>query len=328
MPSSLRGRALVIDGERAAPVGDGAVIDHGHALGRDALAEQSGEGGGLLPIEVPLEAVADRLVEEDAGPAGAEHHRHLAGRRGHRGEVDQRLAQRLVDARLPVGRIDEPLVGKPAARAMAAGLLAAAVANHHGDVEPDQRPDVADANAVRAEDLHRLPFAGDRGHDLAHARVLAPRIGVDLRQERDFALETGVGERVDGVIETAVGADGRLGHRAGAALADGLDRLGGAVQGPLAELGGVGVALRLARDGAQPEALGGIVARALHAPVVEADRFREAVFQEELAVIRARQRLLDQPLGLVAVEARALEEQGIGLGKLAHAGHRRWFISR
>ena len=92
------GRALVVDGERAAAERDRAVVDHGDAGGGDALAHQAGEGALLLAVEVALEAVADRLVEEDARPAGAEHHVEGAGRGGDGGEVDQRLAERLVDA--------------------------------------------------------------------------------------------------------------------------------------------------------------------------------------------------------------------------------------
>ena len=94
-------RALVVDRERAAPRRDGAVVDHGDALGGDPLAHQAGEGRGLLAVEVAFEPVADRLVQHHARPAGAEHHVHLAGRRRHRFEIDQRLAHRLVDRGLP-----------------------------------------------------------------------------------------------------------------------------------------------------------------------------------------------------------------------------------
>jgi hypothetical protein len=40
---ALRGAALVVDLERAAPVGQGAVVEHSDALGRDALADLAGE---------------------------------------------------------------------------------------------------------------------------------------------------------------------------------------------------------------------------------------------------------------------------------------------
>src|SRR5271156_1704290 len=68
------GGTPVVDGERAAARRHGAVIDHGHALGRHLPAHQAGKGRGLLAVEVAFEAVAHGLVQHHAGPAGAEHH--------------------------------------------------------------------------------------------------------------------------------------------------------------------------------------------------------------------------------------------------------------
>jgi hypothetical protein len=77
---ALAGIAFVVDVERAAPVGNGAVVQHRDALGRDALADASAECARALAVEVALQPVADRLVQQDAGPARPQHHRHLAGR--------------------------------------------------------------------------------------------------------------------------------------------------------------------------------------------------------------------------------------------------------
>ena len=44
------------------------------------LPMQAGEGGSAFAVEVGLQAVANGFVQQDAGPAGAEHHLHLAGR--------------------------------------------------------------------------------------------------------------------------------------------------------------------------------------------------------------------------------------------------------
>ena len=57
-----------------------------------------------LAVEVALQAVADGLVQQHAVPAGAQHHVHLAGRAGDGVEVDQGLAQGLVDLVLPACR--------------------------------------------------------------------------------------------------------------------------------------------------------------------------------------------------------------------------------
>src|SRR5579875_3462379 len=63
------------------------------------------------------------------------------------------------------------------------GLHPLALADDDGDAEPHERPDVGDAVAVGAQDLHRLPDAGERGHDLADARIAAAGVGVDLGQK-------------------------------------------------------------------------------------------------------------------------------------------------
>src|SRR5262249_39112384 len=67
----LRGRALVVDVQRAAPRGDRAVVDDGAELRRDARPDAVRERGRALAVEVALEPVAHRLVQEDARPAGA-----------------------------------------------------------------------------------------------------------------------------------------------------------------------------------------------------------------------------------------------------------------
>ena len=108
---ALRGRALVVDVERAAAARQRAVIDHRALRGRHLLADAVGERRGALAVEVTLEAVADRLVQQDSGPAGAEHHGHGARRRRPRVEVHQRLAHRLARER------ERALVARPARRA-------------------------------------------------------------------------------------------------------------------------------------------------------------------------------------------------------------------
>src|SRR3546814_7640102 len=74
----------------------------------------------------------------------------LAGRRVDRNQVHQRLAQRLVDAGLPVPGVEQRLVGDAPTAAMAAGLHAVALADHHGNAEAHQRADVG--GALRSEE--------------------------------------------------------------------------------------------------------------------------------------------------------------------------------
>ena len=137
------GRAFIVDGERTAPPVDGAVIHHRHAGRRDALAQQSGEGAMVfLRLKSPSSpwpmASCSRMPGQPGpsttviSPAGA----------GMEVEIDQRLAQRLVDRALPIVGIEIGLIAAAAAAAEAAGFLAAILFHHHRDVEPHQRTDV------------------------------------------------------------------------------------------------------------------------------------------------------------------------------------------
>src|SRR5581483_12009262 len=176
-------RAFVVDRERAAPVSHRAVVDDGHASGGDLLAHQARKCRGLLAIEIALEPVTDGLMQHHAGPAGAEHDVHLAGGRGHRLEVDQRLAYRVVDRALPGASLDEALIALAPAIAMAAGFLAIAFARHDRDVDAHERAHVAVGLAISAQDLDHLPGRAERYRHLPHARVLGARERVDLLEQ-------------------------------------------------------------------------------------------------------------------------------------------------
>jgi hypothetical protein len=87
-----RRRAFIVDGQRSAALVHGAIVDHRHARRRHPLADSSGESRGALAVEIALEPVADRFVQQHPGPAGAADHRHFAGRGGDCFQVDQGLA--------------------------------------------------------------------------------------------------------------------------------------------------------------------------------------------------------------------------------------------
>src|SRR5207244_4352491 len=111
------------------------------------------ERRGAFTVEIALEAVADRLVEQDAGPARAEDDRHRAGGRVVRVEVDERLARRLARETLRTA-VGQHVEREPSAPAVAA-LLALAVPLHDaGDAHMDERPDVAHHAAIGGDDEH------------------------------------------------------------------------------------------------------------------------------------------------------------------------------
>src|SRR5690606_29913479 len=202
--------------------------------------------------------MADRLVQQDAGPAGPEHDRHLAGRRRHRLELAQCRAQGLVNHAAPARRLEQIGIAEPAPRAETAALHARAVADHDADVEPDQGADVAAPDAVGAHDLHPLPRPAQRRADLLDARILGARVGVDLLQQPDLLGLVATLDRVVLAVTLAVGALGRQGERAGVAALDRLHGVDRAANRSLGQIAAVGIADRLAGDRAQAEAAAGV----------------------------------------------------------------------
>src|SRR3984957_13751050 len=143
-------RAFIVDRQRAAAQRHGAVVDDGYTFRGDLLSHQSGKRRSLLAVEVAFKAMPNSFMQHHAGPARAEHDVHLAGRRRHRFEIDQRAANGGIDSVLPSVGGDEAVVTLAAAIAGAAALLAVAVADHDRDIDADQRPHVAIGLAVPA----------------------------------------------------------------------------------------------------------------------------------------------------------------------------------
>ncbi len=310
---AVGGRAFVIDRERAAALRHGAVVHHGDALGGDALAHEAGEGRGLLAVEVAFEPMPDRFVQHHARPTGAEHHIHFAGWRRDRGQVGERLAHRLLNGILPaLGRDEAPEALTPAV-AIAAGFLPVTLADDHRDVDPHQRPHVAVALAVPAQDFDHLPGGAERDRDLPHPRILGPRIGVDRLQEPHLALERGLLERIVVAIEPGIGAPGRLGVAARIAALDRAHCVRRARDRGRRQVGGMGVADRLVLDGTHAEALRGVVGRLLEPPVVEMQHLGLAIFEKQLAVIGTLEAAGELPAGFIAVQSGAVEQR--------HGGH-------
>ncbi len=261
--------ALVVDRQRAAAIGQRAVVHHGDPLGRDLLADAPRERRATLAVEVPLEAVADRLVEQDARPAGAEHHRHGAGRGRIGAEVHARLMHRLAGVVVQAVVAEPAVVVTPAAAGTA--LLAAAVLFHdHGDRHAHQRTHVGRHVAVAARHHHHLPRAGDVRHDLGDAWILATGEALEALEQLDLG---GVVERVERVVgPVQAGPELVRDDADAAALAGRSDRTrggGGADQGVERDVVGVGEGGLLAADRAHAHTL----------LDVEAARLDDALFQ-------------------------------------------------
>ena len=280
----------------------------------DALADAAAERRGALAVEVALEAVADRLVQQDAGPTGAEHHRHRTGGRGHGGEVDERLPRRLA------AEFERPVVGDelaqrmPAAHAGEAGLAAAVLLGDHRDVEAHQRAHIGGQRALAVGDEHHLVGHRDRGHHLHDARIDAPRLAVDALEPTHLLVVAQRADRVDRGIERVPRAAAQ--HRGAALAAAGGDGACGArgVEQRLGEdLVGVGEAGLLAGERAHADALLDARAAFLDDAVLE----RPALVARELevevgGVDAARERRAERALELRQVEPRRSQDQLLG----------------
>ena len=196
------------------------------------------------------------------------------------------------------------------AHAVGAGFLPVAVAGHHRDGKPHQRPHVARDAPVGPQDLDALPRGGERGRHLPHARVPGAQPGVDLLQQLRLGLEAGLHNGVGLAVARTVGARGRVGQRAGMAVRHRRDGRRRAPERGLRELARMGVARRLAGHRAQAEAAVGVEARRLQPAVVEDQRLALAVLDIELAVVGMAERVGDDAAHRLLGNVEPVEKPG------------------
>ncbi|MNQ20466.1 hypothetical protein D3C85_335550 [compost metagenome] len=232
---ALGRRAFVIHAERTTAAGQGAVVDDGAQTRGDLLAHAPAVGGTALAIEVAFQAMADRLVQQHPGPAGAHHHRQGAGRRGNRLEIDQGLAQRLAGVTHGAILAHEVAVVATPAATVAATLAAAVLLDDHADIEAHQRANIDAQTAVLRRHQDAIPDPGEADRDLFDPRIESPRGHIDLLEQFDFLRPADHVQRVfrriqGGDLRAAEGLHPRVlpgpGNRAGRAGGLG-QRLGG-----------------------------------------------------------------------------------------------------
>src|SRR3546814_15534853 len=111
--------------------------------------------------------MADRLVQQHAGPAGAEDHGHRASRRWHRFEIDQRLRQRNVDCAVPAFQLEQPIIAPASAKAVNTGFAPPALFGDDRDAETEDPPNTAHDDTVAPHDCDTTPTTHqpDHAHD-------------------------------------------------------------------------------------------------------------------------------------------------------------------
>ena len=196
--------AFVVHIERAPAVFDRAIVQHRHALGGHALTDAPSKGAGALAVEIAFQPVANGFVQENAGPTGPQHHRHLARRRGARVQVGQGGVHGSVYVllNLRVIKISEAKAATAAARAgfTARHALHRLLGNHR-DRQTHQRAHVSGQGAVQARHHHHVILTGQPGHHLHDAGVFGAGHFFNAAQQRHFGRAVERGNRVKIVVE-------------------------------------------------------------------------------------------------------------------------------
>src|SRR5882757_8646630 len=253
------------------------------------MADAVRECGSALAIEVALETVADRFVQQNAGPTRAQNHGHGPRRRRHRLQIHQRLAYRLTTMDERLFAAQQLLESEASAAAAVALLTAAIVLDDDRYVQAHQRTYVRRERAVARGDQYDLVDCGQRGHDLFDPRIDAPRVGVNLHQPRDLLLIANRVERIDGHVQSVDDGPLPCSYRiAAAAAGDCAGRVRGFHQRRQQHLVRVGKAGLFTADGAYTHALLDAVRPFLDDAVLQ----RPRLFARQLKI---KIRIIDAP---------------------------------
>ena len=122
---------------------------------------------GATPVEIAFQPMADRFMQQDARPAGAEHHRQHPRRGGDRREVDQRHAHRFfrpgIGPHVALLGGEEIVITKTPATAAAAALTLAILFHQHADGKTNQRTNVGGQSAIGGGDQDQLIHPAQAG---------------------------------------------------------------------------------------------------------------------------------------------------------------------
>ncbi len=263
--------AFIIKAQGAAAIGDRAVINDRHAPGGDLLAHLAGEGGRALAVEIALQAVTHRFVQQDGRPARAKHDLPFARRRINGFEIDLGDPQRFVGEPFPGARRDPLIKGGATAGPGRAGFAAALALTGDGHIHAHERTHFGADIAACADNADHPARGGDGSGYLDHFGVLGAQIGVDLGEQGGFRLETRLGDDVHILVKGLIGA-GRGGrHHRIAALTGGAGGFTGALERSEGRVRGMGEAGRLAEHAPQTKAALGVEIGDLQPAIVEGE---------------------------------------------------------
>ena len=265
--------------------------------------------------------MANRFVQQHAGPAGAEQDGHFPSRGGHAFQIDQRLSQGRVDRAVPGIGLEQVIIEPPSPHAERAGFAPPVLLGDDGHVEAHERADIPGDKAIGADDFDHRPAGGQAGRYLHHARIAGAGGGVDHLQQLDlFGKGHGIERRGVGIEVAVVAARRRRGLPLG--RIEQLQGLSGAADRLFADLVGMGKAGHLTRNAAQAESGIARVIGGFQAAIVKSESLAGDELHVQLAIVAARQGLGGQRLGAGRIELAIKQRTGIGRG---HAPRYRTF---
>ena len=319
----LTGVALVVHVERAPAVRNGAVVQHGDALGGHALTDAAAEGARALAVEVTLQTVPNRFVQQNAGPSAAQHHGHLACGRRKCLQVDERSRHRFLHISLDHGIVK---IGqtKAATATRAAHFAAAVLLGDHRDRQANQRAHIGGQCAVGSCHHDHVVLGGQTGHDLYDARVFGTSDGLDTAQQIDLGCAVQSGHRVERGIKRAAGRNFACRHLDALVLCglrDGAHRHRGVHQGRFGDVVRVGKGGFLARNSPHTHALVDAEAASLDDAFFQAPALGAGVLKVQVGVVHLVR--LDggqRPTQVGFVQTEGLEQEGPGRGQAFNGG--------
>ena len=309
----LRRVAFVVHIQRAAAPGHGAVVHHRAFFAGYALADESGEGGSLLAVEVGFQAVADGFVQQHAGPAGAEDDFHLSGRSFAGIELQDRLAGGFFGEVFGSLFAEEEVEGYTASAAGAAASGIGFCLGDAGNVHAGQRLRVFRKSAIGADHQNVAQFVVIAGANFLDARIVGAGGLVGAHDQFNFGGDLSVHRRQRDRIEAARLLFLESDRRSLCGAAGNQSRSAGGVQNALrGKIVGIGIAGALAGDHADATSGGNPLRGRLHHGFIHHQRSGRKILKIKVGVVAARRKRRRQVALQIALrQAIVLEKESV-----------------
>ncbi len=165
---------------------EGAVVDDRAFRSRHALTDTVGKRRSALAIEISLQTMADRLVQQDPGPTRSQHHCHRTRGRGYRFEIDQPLTNRFASELERLVARHQIRQRVTATHTGVALLTTAVLLNEHRNIEAHQRAHIGGKLTFAGSDEHNVVYRGNARRHVHNTWIQATRLAIHSLEPRNF----------------------------------------------------------------------------------------------------------------------------------------------